>query len=215
MDSTAKGLYGAPLALGPLCGLSAELVKWRESNEISAIYQAQSRNRIFDFVKGLRFSAQLIYFIRERLPAHQIAVDWGQLVSEDGTSLSPECDIIIHRNGVFKKWNGDRNNPIMNFAFIKSNSVLAIVSCKSYLRSVGKKHTEYIENIRKVAPNKRLWLFAECCAPGRIGKLKADALSAGYNGFWYLYTWDSKRSYSTNDESIWADFIHSLATLGE
>ena len=57
-----------------------------------------------------------------------------------------------------------------------------------------------------------MWLFAECCRPGAVDRLREKSREAGYGKFWYLYTWDGKRSIQPNQE-MWLDFLESVESL--
>ena len=121
--------------------------------------------------------------------------------------LSPECDIIIHSGGCIQRWNGNAN-PVMNFTFIESSSAVAIISCKSFTRSID---VEYSGQIRRHVRD--VLIFAECCSPGSVERLKESAKSAGYKGFWYLYTCNPKTSICAFNEREWENFLSVIKKI--
>jgi hypothetical protein len=186
------------LRLEEFHGLKQELSEWR--------VQGLRDTGILGFIRGLRLSARLIYAIRDHLSSTDYEVDWGHLLTNQGDYCSPECDIIIHKRGFVREWNGNRN-PIMNFKFINCEDAVAIISCKSQISSVDK---NYCPNMKPYVDT--VLLFAECCEPRAIKGLKRSAQKAGYKGFWYLYACDHKTMECTIDENEWMDF---LAILGK
>ena len=137
-------------------------------------------------------------------------MDWGHLLNEDKDSCSPECDVIIHRKGFYREWN-DSNQRVMHFKFVESEDAVAVVSCKSFAKDVDTKYA------KKVLPYaKHLFLFAECCAPDRVAGLQRRAKTAGYAGFWHLYTYDESTGECKNDPRSWKDFLDVVvATVGK
>ncbi len=190
--------------------LSAELKAWRTDEEIRTIEYQKGSGLVLGFVKGLRLSAKLIYAIRKSLSGTSLEVDWGHLLNEDGTSLSPECDVIIHKKGMINRWNGNLN-PIMDFKFIKSSEAVAVISCKSEAKSIDKAHKKYCEKLNKYVDN--MMLFAECCPKGRVDTLITRAKEAGYKGFWYLYTIDEKTNECCNNPRVWKSFLTTLKKI--
>lgn len=168
------------------------------------------RGRILPFVRGLRFSALLIYAIRDILSGTNLTADWGHLLDENETFCSCECDIIVHRNGFIGRWNGDGDDPIMNFKFIKQPDAVAVISCKSYLES-SKIDKEYCELMKPFV--EKIWLFAECCGPRSAEIIKDRALSFGYEKFWYLYTWSKQSTPKPNNDG-WLEFVNEIKKLG-
>ena len=133
-----RGRYGNLLGLEPLRELAAELLHWR-SEGFTHEYQHQEEagGRILPFVFGLRLSARLIYALRRRFRSTGVDVSWGHLVAADGSLVSPECDIILHRGGPLAgQWNDCTQSPVMDFHFVYCTRSLAVVSCKSFVRSV-------------------------------------------------------------------------------
>lgn len=197
------------LKIEKFVGLSSELATWRLNPMISLMEVNKAKGRILGFVKGLRFSARIAYLIRNIVSSEDVEVNWGHLIDNKGKSCSPECDIIIHRNGCIRKWNGEENH-IMDFRFIKCEDALAVISCKSKTASIDK---EYCEDFRKYEL-KNIFLFAECCLPKSIDRLKTQAISAGYKGFYYLYAIDKKGNIKC-DEKQYLAFIKEMENVAK
>ena len=70
----------------------------------------------------------------------------------------------------------------MNFKFIESRKALAVISCKSYAKSIDK---DYCNDFKKYSLD-NIFLIAECCASTAIANLKKQAEESGYKGFYYL-----------------------------
>ena len=192
------------LSFGPLNGLAGELQDYRDfsfSSKGNGIY----RGSILGFVKGLRFSSKLIYFLRERLSGTGLEVNWGHILSPEKHFFSPECDIIIHEAGVFSRWNGTQQ-PVMDFVFVLVEKVKAVISCKSFLRSIDK---VYPQTLKKIRINKT-YLFAECCNKKAYAGLLRKAKEAGYKGLWCLYFVTKPGSFET-DEGQYEDFMATIS----
>jgi hypothetical protein len=203
-----KGLMGGRLALERYHAMCGTLRTWR-IGEIQELERSRRKGRILGFVRGLRFASQLIYSLRTTLSGENVDVSWGHLLDDTETLCSPECDIIIHKKGFVQQWNGDGGHaPVMDFKFVRSVDALAIISCKSWLTQID---PAYAGDVKKYCP--KVYLFAECCPPKRIAKLKAAATAAGYGGFWCLYTFDPKTLYTTDDESQWLDFVKTVQAI--
>jgi hypothetical protein len=159
---------------------------------------------VLGFVTGLRLSAKLIYFLRERLSGLQCEVNWGHLLTPDRASCSPECDVIIHKPGHLEKWNGG-HSPVMDFRFIESAKAVAVISCKSNLTQIDKKYPGRLakHGVRKV------YLFAECCRQKDYPRLKQSALANGYSSLGCLYLLDAKGEILIND-AIHNEFITTI-----
>ena len=187
--------------------MTADFSFWRMDDFIRRLDATKSKGRILPFVRGLRLSAHLIYAIRELLEGTNLTASWGHLLDEEGIFCSPECDIIIHRkDGQLCRWNGNEK-PVMDFRFISMKSSLAVVSCKSRLIQIDK---TYAKLMRKFV--NRVWLFAECCGPRSFKSLEGKAKKAGYQKFWYLYTWSPKMSPNFNDDG-WCNFVREVKKL--
>jgi hypothetical protein len=159
---------------------------------------------ILGFVRGLRLSARLIYFLREHLSSTDLEVDWGHLLQRNET-CSPECDVVVHTKGHAREWNGS-NNPIMSFKFIDAESVRAVVSCKSSVSSIDK---AYPKTLKKYGVD-HVFLFAECCHESKFPRLREAATRAGYRGLWCLYL--TQRGGSIKDDpSMHAAFAEAVA----
>ena len=185
-----------------------EFVEWRIDPFIRQLEADRKRGRIFPFARGLRLSAQLIYAVREILSGTNLTANWGQLLDESGTSCSSECDVIIHREGHIRRWNGD-TEPVMDFRFIAQQNAIAIISCKSFLKS-GNIEKQYCNLMQPFV--KKIWLFAECCEPQNVGKLRTNALRFGYEKFWHLYTWSKNFDPEPNKQG-WNEFIEDVEKL--
>lgn len=204
---TRKDKLGKRLRLEDFEALCAELAKWRTDRNNLTLNRKKGSGNVLGFVKGLRLSARLIYAVRKSLSGTSLGVDWGHLLNPDEDSLSPECDIIVHRGEFIQEWDGTKN-PVMNFKFIKCDQAIAVISCKSFAKSIDPSYClllkPYIDNIL---------LFAECCTPGSKDALQERAKKAGYKGFWYLYTFDDKTSEIIRDPDVWIDFLQTLKNI--
>jgi len=199
-----KGI-GDRLDLGPYHKICADLWQWRMDDFI----REMEEGKILGFVRGLHFSTQLIYAIRELITQQtSLKVDWGHLLDKSKKHCSRECDIIIH-NGARNRWNG-HEKPIMDFKFVEQENAVVVISCKSYLRSgcVDKQYVTCMEPFVK-----RVWLIAECCEPGHIKGIKRQAQDAGYENFWFMYKWSRKKGGRENNEAGWLDFVKKLRKL--
>ena len=208
--TTKTGALGTRLSTEKFHALTATLAPWRLDPEIRLMDAKGAKGRILAFVKGLRLSARVAYLVRGILSGEEVEVSWGHLVDESGNSCSPECDIIIHRPGSIEQWNGDGGRePIMDFKFIECANALAVISCKSFAKSVDKK---YCGAFAKYGLED-IMLFAECCLPIRTASLKKQALAAGYSGFYYLYTIAKDDYVVQQDETVYLDFANAVRNL--
>ena len=98
----------------------------------------------------------------------------------------------------------------MDFKFIDGARAVAVISCKSYLKSIDKGYRNYCRKVRSYV--KEVWLFAECCPPDAVDHLREKWREAGYRKFWYLYPWDGERSIQLNEENC-LDFLKSITGL--
>lgn len=193
------------LRASKLEAMSAELHSWREDPGIGQMEEAE---RILAFVRGLRVSALLIYWLRELLPGG-LEAHWGHILDQsNGVHCSPECDVIIHYPGNYSKWNGHGEKSIMDFHFIPADQAVAVISCKSDARQVDatfpKKCESYVS---------RIGLFAECCQERAAERLSESARQAGYAGFWYLYNYDDGGIFSKNRPDVWSELIDYVCQL--
>lgn len=186
----------------------ADLTNWRVDPYIRQMAIERRGGQIFPFARGLRLSAQLIYLVRELLSGSGLTANWGHLLDRDLSYCSRECDIIIHKNGHFREWDGN-HDPVMNFKFIRCENAVAVISCKSYLRT-SDIDIEYCKSLKKFVS--KVWLFAECCGPKSIKNIRKKARKYGYNKFWPLYTWAKETGPITYKEG-WIDFIHEVEKL--
>jgi len=198
---------GPQLDLGAYHRIYGDLSHWRIGDFIRGL--SGGRGSILGFVRGLRFSAQLIYALRDILCGHNgLRVDWGHLLDQGEVYCSRECDIIIHR-GEHSRWNGTQN-PVMDFKFVSQQDAVAVVSCKSYLRS-GKVDKGYAGDLKPFVKN--VWLFAECCEMGHPKRLRQQANDAGYDAFWYMYEWSRSDGGQQLNETGWLDFVKEVRRL--
>lgn len=191
-----------------LMKMIADFSNWRIDPFIRQMEAERKKGRIFPFVRGLRLSAHLIYAIREILEGTSLKANWGQLVDKSGVFCSSECDVVIHRDGHIARWNGTEK-PIMDFRFIEQKQTVAVISCKSYLRS-GNVDSEYCKLMKPFV--KKIWLFAECCSPQSVKNIRDKALRFGYEKFWYLYTWSKQKDLEPNKDG-WNEFVKEVRNL--
>jgi hypothetical protein len=182
---------------------------WRVDSFIRLIEAEKRKGRVLPFVRGLRLSAQLIYLLRELLSGSGLTANWGHLLDSEENFCSCECDVIIHRNGHVGRWDGGTGNPIMDFWFISHEQAVAVISCKSYLKP-GDVDEQYCESIKEFVDE--VWLFAECCDPKNIGRIRNKAEKCGYEKFWPLYTWNEQEGATPNKEG-WVDFVEEVKRL--
>lgn len=188
--------------------LYSDFSGWRINTFIRDLESSKAKGRILPFVRGLRLSSQLIYVIRDILSDSDITANWGHILDKDGVFCSRECDIILHNKGYIKRWNGTER-PIMDFRFIEQEKAIAVISCKSFIRS-GDIERDYCSDMKEFV--RKIWLFAECCGPRSANSIRSKALSSGYNRFWYLYTWSKKTDMSLNRRD-WHDFVNEIKKL--
>ena len=199
----AEGI-GDRLDLESYHQICAGLWQWRMDDFIRELEEG----KILGFVRGLHFSAQLIYAIRDIISEIGLKADWGHLLDKTKKYCSRECDIIIHR-GKRNQWNGHKN-PVMDFKFVEQDKTVAVISCKSYLRSGGvdKSYVKCLEPFVE-----KVWLIAECCEPKHVEAIAKQAQDAGYQNFWYMYKWSRETAGQEKNESGWLDFVKQLRKL--
>lgn len=201
--------FGAALGVEQLVGLAAELQKLRNQPPLIKREDGKYEGDILGFVRGLRLSARLIYFLRERLSRTNLEVSWGHILDANEQSCSPECDVIIHTQGHIRKWNGyGGHSPVMEFKFIEATCVRSVVSCKSLLTSIDK---EYPPALRKYGVE-NVFLFAECCDEPKWPRLRENGLKAGYRDVSCLYFTGEDESLIKTDESLYVAFGNSVLT---
>ena len=196
------------LVLSGLAALCGELQQWRTGPEAADVQPSGGAHLVFPFAKGLRLSARLIYVLRKRLSAFTCCVNWGQLLA-DGQPCSPECDIIIHRQGHVERWNGTET-PVMDFYFVDAIDALAVVSCKSLFSKLTEDDRKYVRKMKGYVED--VFLFVECCEPGAAARLAKAAEKAGYRSFGYLYTRESTSGECVNSPKVWEGFLASVAS---
>ena len=197
---------GDRLDLAPYHQICGDLWNWRIDDFIRGLEQKEGS--ILAFIRGLHFSAQLIYAIRDVISEGGLKADWGHLLDKSEKYCSRECDIIIHK-GKRNEWNGHKN-PIMDFKFVKQDKAVVVISCKSYLRTgaIDKNYVRYLKPFVK-----RIWLIAECCEPNHVDSIAQQAQVAGYQNFWYMYKWSRETTGREKNESGWLDFVKRLRKL--
>lgn len=200
--------FGATLGFGQLSELATELHGLRQSPPRVTKTPGRRTGDILGFVRGLRISARLAYFLRDRLSIYpQVDVSWGHLLddSDNLASCSPECDIVIHQRGFHRRWNGG-DHPIMDFRFIKASSACSIVSCKSQLASID---ADYPQAMKEFGV-KKVFLFAECCEEAAFARLETSAKKAGYAGLCCLYFTKKNRVGFTRNETLYVEFVAAI-----
>jgi hypothetical protein len=209
--------YIARFASDRYLKVSQPLLSHRIDPFIREVEKRKGKNKgyIMSFVRGLRMSALIIYQLREILSDTDYSAYWGQIISEDGKYLSNECDILISKKGAFeKKWNGEGQENIMDFRFIRQEHVKLAISCKSFL-TTSEVEKEYCENMKKYIDH--VWLFAECCGPQSVELIQKIATEYGYGDFFYLYTWNRLVEVQATklDENVWRNFEKRIRELVE
>lgn len=208
MNNKYTGGMGHLLREEPFWSMWAEFATWRMDVFIRQLEASKKKGRVLPFVRGLRLSAQLIYVIRDVLSGSGLTANWGHLLDESEAFCSCECDVIIHRDGHIRQWDGSAE-PIMDFRFIRQDQAIAVISCKSYLRS-SDVDKEYCKSMKAFV--EKIWLFAECCGPRSVESIRKKALERGYEKFWPLYTW-SKQKDPVPNSTAWTDFIREVEKL--
>ncbi len=186
-STRSKAPFGPALSIEALAGLTTELQVVRQYPPVTKRADGKYEGDILGFVRGLRLSARVLYFLREHLSETGLEVSWGHLLDDQQESCSPECDIIVHAQGVVRRWNGFEN-PVMNFSFVQASKVQFVVSCKSLLGSID---ADYPKTLKKYGVRK-VFLFAESCDESQIERLRKRAIESGYSGLWCLYTTNKK-----------------------
>lgn len=210
MADTDSGQTGRLLHSERLMQIVATFSEWRVDSVIREMEAERRKGRVLPFVRGLHLSAQLIYFLRDVLSGSGLTADWGHLLDRTESLCSCECDVIIHKNGHIGRWDGNEH-PVMDFKFISQDNTVAVISCKSYLRT-GDVDEEYCSLMKEFVD--KVWLFAECCNPRSFESIRNKAARYGYDKFWALYTWDKKTSLCPDREG-WSDFVEEVKRLME
>lgn len=202
--------FGETLGLQQLTALAAELQALRTSPPIVTKTPGHHEGDILGFVKGLRLSAKMAYFLGEKLSHLDYEISWGHLLDSNLASCSPECDIVIHSRGCHRQWNGGNDHPIMDFRFILAASAKVVISCKSVITSVDKTYPALLKKYGV----KHVFLVAECCDAKKYESLSKSAKAAGYAGLLCLYFTMPKSAGFKCDETLYLRFVESiLATL--
>lgn len=193
--------FGIALANERLTGLKAQLQGLRSARPLVRRGDGRYEGDILGFVKGLRLSAGIIYFLEQRLSQTNLEVSWGHLLDEKKQSCSPECDVIVHSKGSWQKWNGS-DHPVMLFKFIEVAQTRAVVSCKSQLTTID---GQYPKALKKFGV-KKVFLFAESCSARRFDNLRKQAKKAGYADLCCLYFTGPRGTLEEVNENLWIDF---------
>jgi len=200
-----KGLLGVGLRTEQLRSLAEELHSLRDYPPLVSKGKGKYEGDILGFIKGLRFSARIIYYLREQLSDMNYEVSWGHLLDDEEAACSPECDIIIHAKGHIREWNGSAKDPVMHFRFIHAKHARLVISCKSKLNNIDK---EYPKDLKKYGIN-HVFLVAECCKKNQYSSLRKRARRAGYKDLCCLYLIDKNHDHKI-DEKIYLAFITAI-----
>jgi hypothetical protein len=201
----ARQDLGVALRTEALHGLIAELQQLRQYPPLVHKGKGRYEGDILGFVRGLRLSARIAYFVRDQLNDTKYRTSWGHLLDDAERSCSPECDVIIHKKGHVRAWNGYKKS-IMNFKFIRANEAVAIISCKSKLNFID---AAYPKGLKKFGI-KHVLLFAETCPEKSFERLRERAKQAGYQGLWCLYLTGADGSMKSIKDAIHLDFIKAV-----
>lgn len=209
-NSTHRGAFEYNLATEELWSMATELQMLREHPPLTKRTDGRYEGNILSFVKGLRISARLIYFLRNCLSEEECEVSWGHILDSSGQSCSPECDVIIHQKGQIKQWNGSGpNNCVMDFKFIRASRVRAVVSCKSVVTSIDEGYPEQLEKFGV----SDVFLFGECCSKTNYANLKHRAQDAGYINLFCAYFTESDSPSPVRDEQHHFEFYDRIREL--
>ncbi|MGB8413936.1 MAG: DUF6602 domain-containing protein [Candidatus Binatus sp.] len=197
--------FGKVLGIEQLTALTAELQNLRTYQPLIRQENGKYVGNILGFVKGLRLSAGIIYFLRELLSSEDLEVNWGHILDSAEHSCSPECDIIVHKKGHVRKWNGGEA-PVMDFRFVRAEKVRAVVSCKSQLTAIDKAYPKALKRYGV----KKIFLLAESCEEAQLPRLHRTAKEAGYSGLWCLYQTQKLASPFKTDERMLIGFRNAV-----
>jgi len=200
-----RSQFGITLGTESLNALFINLHDLRSAPPLTRRDDGKYEGDILGFVKGLRLSAGVIYYLKQRLSELDVEVSWGHLLNEEERSCSPECDVIVHKKGFFRKWNGT-DSPIMDFRFIKVSRCSVVISCKSQLNVIDE---DYPKMLKKFGV-KKVFLFAECCNAGSFNGLRQRAKRAGYADLCCLY-FTKPDGYVEVNKQLWVKFGDAIA----
>ena len=164
---------------------------------------------LHDFVKGLILSTNIIDMIEKHVP-NGFRVDWGQVIDDDGNTLSKECDIIIYEGKPFKLV----KNKSLKFALVNKEQAKVVIQVRSSIQSVTKDSKDYCKELKKFVSE--VWFIAECCWAGserRGTKIRSDLKKAGYKKFIYFYRMDENTLDKTLNYSDFIKFIEMIKKI--
>lgn len=211
-DLTMAGPLGQHFTTERFSSLAYSFWKWRNNPHMRLMDKTKDKGRVLQFVKGLRLSAEIAHIMRNVLSDFpSLEVNWGHLIDENGVSCSPECDIIVHKRGQIERW-VDQEPRIMDFRFVRCDNAVAVVSCKSFKKSLLKADKEYRVELKKYKVD-NLFLIAECCKTSRVNPLRNDTKNAGYRDFFYLYSINKDQSTIATPEPDYVAFAESLRAI--
>jgi len=170
----------------------------------------EARKGILPFVRGLRFSSLLIYQIRKILNRGAWTASWGMIVDENSGAHSPECDIVVHKNGCVHAWDGgdDVGGPVMDFRFVSKTDAVLVISCKQMVSSITAEIRKHAASLSTFVP--RTWLFAERCEKRKINNLGKRSKAGGYGEFFFLYSFEQGLIGYEYNEKNWLRFVDVL-----
>ena len=198
---SARPVVRDGMRIAQLRGIQEELSGYRDYTPILPDPK-MGRGQVLPFVKGLYFSAKIIYFIRSVLPS-TLHVNWGHIIHNDQTFFSPECDIIIHKPGSTIRWNGE----VLDFHFVDLADVVAVISCKSSVTSI---EIDYCKKLIAFGVGK-IGLVGEVCSRKALAGLRDKAKDVGYCDLWCLALENAEgRTYDENHLLEFIRFVESI-----
>jgi hypothetical protein len=164
---------------------------------------------LHDFVKGLILSTNIIEVIDKHLP-NDYRADWGQVIDDDGNTLSKECDVIIYKGKPFKLI----KNKSISFVLVNKKQTRIVIQVKSSIQSVTRDSKEYSRELRKFVPE--LWFITECCwakSKTRAAKIEKELKKSGYKEFVYFYRMDENSFNKSINYDSFVKFINAIKKL--
>ncbi|MCE5237464.1 hypothetical protein LLH23_03120 [bacterium] len=212
-DYCLTGMLWGDLA-AKLEGAVRELWRYRTEEDLPP---RSGPGQIHPFVRGLYFSAKVVYLLR-RLFAQQgigLQVNWGQILLDGNCLCSRECDVIVHHEGGVQ-WDGDTG--VFDFWFVPQSSVVAVVSCKAQnLTAPPAEEEAFAASVFPLV--KQVFLLAEACPSADSGeKLRTGATALGFTDCWWLYAGDPDTPDVILAQPQWRGFFDrmlQIATVGD